>query len=359
MQKALISGATGFIGQHLCRALQAKGVTVLALGRKPCVGPWDDFVAYDFASGEPFLASVLANVDTVFHLASKAHALSETPGSEDGYHEVIVDGTRRLLEAAITAPVKRFIYLSSVKAMGDAGFRKPQKEPISEDDGEWTSSVKVAKSESGKVEDMTKLPPSHLQTNPPSPHLPTFKPSNIPTSPYGRAKAAAERLVLESALPHVAILRPTMVYGPGQKGNLERMAEAIRKHRFPPIAENGNQRSIVHVNNVVAACIAAAEQTTTHGKAYILAESPPRSTRQLYDRLRVELGMSPTRLAIPNGLLLAMAKIGDLLGFISRRRMPLDSDSVWKLLGSAWYDGRAIEQDTDFRYEKGLALLGD
>jgi nucleoside-diphosphate-sugar epimerase len=150
-----------------------------------------------------------------------------------------------------------------------------------------------------------------------------------------------------------------MVYGPGQKGNLERMAEAIRKRRFPPIAENGNQRSIVHVVNVVAACIAAAEHPATHGKAYILAESPPISTRQLYDRLRVELGMPPTRLSIPNGLLLAMAKIGDLLGFISRRRMPLDSDSVWKLLGSAWYDGSAIEQDTDFLYVKELALLGD
>lgn len=331
MKNILVTGATGFIGRTLCQALKAQGLCVTAVARQAVAGPWDHFVGHDFASGDAFPASALAGIDAIYHLASKAHAVSELPGDDSGYSPIIVEGTRHLLQAAEAAGVHTFIYMSSVKAMGDAGFRQPQKEPI--------------KAEGIKAEGFAIR------------HSPSAIKRHRRLTPYGMAKAEAEQLILSSKLPHVVVLRPTMVYGSGQKGNLDRMAEAIRKKRFPAIAENGNQRSIVHVDNVIRACTVVAQTHQTHGKVYILAESPPLSTRQIYDRLRSELGMSPTRLAIPPSLLIALAKVGDLFGKLTRKRMPLDSDSVWKLLGSAWYDGSAIERDTEFRYQTDMPLI--
>jgi UDP-glucose 4-epimerase len=317
MKSVLVTGATGFIGRHLCAALADRGVAMTAVGRSPQEGPWTTWVTYDFASGQEFPAGALTGIDTVFHLASKAHAVSEVPGEDSGYTPIIVDGTRRLLDAMAASGLGRIIYLSSVKAMGDAGFRQPQSAPLI-----------------------------------------GSEPDQKPTTPYGKAKAAAEGLILNSGLPHPVVLRPTMVYGPGQKGNLDRMAEAIRKNRFPPLKDNGNQRSIVHVNNVVSACLTAAENPAAAGKTYLLAEHPPYSTRQLYDRLRAELNLKPICWGLSGSLLLLLAKGGDLGGKLLRRRLPLDTDTVWKLLGSAWYDGSAIEKDLGFCYEGQLPLLG-
>jgi UDP-glucose 4-epimerase len=315
MKTILVTGATGFIGRRFCVRMQADGVRVVAVGRTPQEGPWDNFFTHDFASTEPFPGQALVGVEAVFHFASKAHAVSEVVGSEEGYQPVIVDGTRHLLEAMKAAGVGRLVYLSSVKAMGDAGYRKPQKQPL------------------------TEATPGE------------------PTTPYGRAKAEAEALVLNSGLPHAVVLRPTMVYGPGQKGNLDRMADAIKRRRFPPLRDNSNVRSLVHVDNVVEACRAVAAHPLAAGQLYLLAERPPVSTRQLYDRLRAEMNLTPIWWGIPSGFLLVAAKGGDVLGKVFRRRMPLDTDTVWKLLGSAWYDGGKIERDLGFVYQPQKKLL--
>lgn len=309
MSKTLITGASGFIGRHLAAQL-AHEHSVIALGRLPVDGPWEQFITHDIASEAALPDAALEGVDTVFHLASKAHALSEKVGADDGYDEVIVGGTTAVVRATERAGVRKLIYLSSVKAMGEGGDGLVQTNPIDE------------------------------------------TASTTPSTPYGKAKLAAERIVLASAIPHVVNLRPVMVYGPGHKGNLDRMAEAIRRKRFPPIAENGNRRSMVHVDNLTKACIAAANAPATNRKTYILAEPNPRSTRQLYDQLRVEMGLPHAHWSIPSCLLKGAALGGDLLGRLSGRRMPLDSDSLQKLLGSAWYDGSAIERDTDFRYRE-------
>lgn len=314
MSKILITGASGFIGRHLAAQLACEH-SVIALGRSPVDGPWEQFITYDVASGVALPDSALEGVDTLFHLASKAHALSEKVGAVDGYDEVIVEGTTAVVRAAEHAGVRALVYLSSVKAMGEGGDRLVQTKPIDE------------------------------------------AASTTPSTPYGKAKLAAERIVFASAIPHVVILRPVMVYGPGHKGNLDRMAEAIRRKRFPPIAENGNRRSMVHVDNLTKACIAVANAPATNRKTYILAEPNPRSTRQLYDQLRVEMGLPAVQWSIPGCLLKVAALGGDLLGRLSGRRMPLDSDSLQKLLGSAWYDGSAIEHDTDFRYRESHALI--
>ncbi len=158
MKTCLVTGATGFVGRRLVSQLvEAEGeVSVIGAGRVNSSGPWDRFIEVDFGQADAVVD--MSGVDTVFHLASKAHAVSETLGDASGYEEVIVGGTRCLVEAAERAGVRSFVYVSSVKAMGEGESRRPQTLPIDEQ-----SSVE-------------------------------------PETPYGRCKLEAESIVLQSRL---------------------------------------------------------------------------------------------------------------------------------------------------------------
>ena len=291
-----MTGASGFLGRRLCQRLQAEGERVVALGRSPREGPWDEYRSGDL-SAETALADKLEGISVVYHLASRAHALSETPADAEAYRPVIVGGTRRLLEASRQAGVRRFVYISSVKAMGEGNPPGYASAPVTE---EW-------------------------------PHT--------PQSPYGLCKAEAEALVRESGLPHRVILRPVMIYGPGEKGNLPRMVEAVRRGRFPPLPEAGNKRSMIHVDDVVEYCLRAATFPIASGKTYILSPEEALSTRELYDLIREALALPRQRWAVPSALLTGAAGLGTFLGYVLKRRLPLDLEVLRKLTGSAWYSG--------------------
>jgi nucleoside-diphosphate-sugar epimerase len=119
MKNILITGANGFIGQILVAALKAKNCRIIALVRQKHTGPWDQAVFGDIRV--PLTVSESLHCDTVFHLAGKAHALSEHAGEEAEYHAVNTEGTRNVLDLAKKMGAKRFVYFSSIKAMGEVG----------------------------------------------------------------------------------------------------------------------------------------------------------------------------------------------------------------------------------------------
>jgi len=309
MKNVLITGASGFIGRRLAARLSESDlhISVTGAGRTKLSGPWISFIKMDLSGGQEI--PNLNGFDTIFHLASKAHAVSEKPGSNDGYREVIVDGTRRLVKAAEGANVRSLIYMSSVKAMGEGESRKLETVPLNE-------------------------------------NSPT-----TPQTPYGCCKLEAEQIVIESNIEHVVVLRPVMVYGPGHKGNLVRMAEAIRRGRFPSLPENRNRRSMVHVDDLVSACERATLTEKANRNTYIVGGKKVFSTRELYNALRKEMGMNPVNWSVPGSLLIVIAKLGDALGSITGKRMPLDSDTLWKLLGSSWYSSQKSQDDLGLEYE--------
>jgi UDP-glucose 4-epimerase len=311
--KVLVTGASGFIGRTLCKRLSESGHRVVGSGRREGVGPWQSFMSMDLTCTQSELK--LDGIKTVFHLASKAHAVSEAPGDTSGYNAVIVEGTRRLVAAAERANVHSLVYMSSVKAMGEGESRSQQLHPLDE-----SCSAK-------------------------------------PETPYGLCKLEAESIVLQSKIPHVVVLRPVMVYGPGHKGNLVKMAEAIRVGRFPPIADNKNRRSMVHVDDLVGACELAAVSEKANREVYVIAGEAALSTRQLYDALRREMKMRPVRWGVPGAMLLGVAKIGDFMESITGKRMPLSSDIVWKLLGSAWYSNQKSKDDLGLVYRSESRFL--
>jgi len=296
----LVTGATGFIGRVLCRQLQLSGARVVALGRQEVEGPWHEFRCHDIAGeGDPI---DLSDVQVVFHLAGRAHALAETSQDEGGYFEINADGTRRLLEQARGARVSRFVLFSSVKAVGEGGL---------------------------ECQDET------AQCH--------------PKTPYGTSKLVAEKLVLEGDyVPEPVVLRLSMVYGPTEKGNLPRMIRAVAKGRFPPLPETGNRRSMVHVDDVVQAAILAAGRAEAIGQTYIVTDGTPYSTRQIYEWICETLGKSPRAWSIPLPLLSLLARLGDGIGHLRGRRFVFDSDAWDKLMGSACYSSRRIEGDLGF-----------
>lgn len=301
--RVAVTGASGFIGSRLLAALLNEDHSVVALVRRPgtlqiaatpIVGDLADRAALD---------RLCAGADAVFHCAGYAHALDEGARDFERLHwRINFEGTRDLAEAAGRAGVRRFVHLSSVKAMAE-----PSDACTDED---WPCD---------------------------------------PISPYGKAKRAAEAAALEAGERygmHVVNLRLALVYGPGStRGNLDRMARLIRRGWFPPLPETANRRSLVYIDDVVSAARHVATDSRAAGRTYIVAESEAYSGRRIYELLCEALGVPARHWVVPAGAMRAAARIGDWAGIVTGRRMPLNSDVVARLLESAWYSPRRIQRE--------------
>ncbi|MHC1733553.1 MAG: NAD-dependent epimerase/dehydratase family protein [Bacteroidales bacterium] len=298
-QRVLVTGASGFIGRRLCGELTRQGFHVAAMLRAPQSGPWRDVLEVELGRGAVDPRS-LEGVDTIFHLAGKAHTRARTAAELGEYETVHVKGTRALLQAARQAGVRAVVYLSSVKAMGEGGSEI------------WDETTPCA-----------------------------------PQNPYAITKLAAERIVLEEIpLPCPVVLRPALVYGAGSKGNLDLMIRAVRKGLFPSIKFPPNARSMIHVLDVIQACMLAAACEQACGQTYVLTDGREYATGEILAWIHEALGKRP-RLRIPFAFLQAAAALGDVLERIGLDA-PLNSDVLAKLAGSARYSNAKICRELGF-----------
>jgi nucleoside-diphosphate-sugar epimerase len=304
----LISGASGFIGKRLLRALLLEKEPCRFLSRNSvpngmgCIADLAD----EFA-----LLSACEGVHTVFHCAGYAHAFSSLSGDDAAMHwRVNFEGTRNLIEAAGKAGVKTFVFLSSVKAMAEPG------------------NVCAAEDFSGD-----------------------------PETAYGQSKLAAEKVVLATGKRygmHVVNLRLAMVYGSGGRGNLERMGLLVKRGWFPPLPETGNRRSLVHVDDVVVAMRLVADDHRAFGKTYIIASKDAPSGRSLFNALRKAQGLPNCSWSVPASLLRFLAGLSDGVEALLKRRLPFDTEVLDRLLRSAWYSPGSIEGDLGWRANVSL-----
>lgn len=295
-----MTGANGFIGRHLLRPGDRALVRAAGPHAQSVVGDLDDVRSLERAC---------ADISTVIHCAGYAH---EAAGMQaDRHWQINFQGTQNILRAAVSNGVRRFIFLSSVKAMAEPG--------------------QACINESWPGE---------------------------PDSAYGKAKRAAEHAVLEAGARHglhVVNLRLAMVYGHGGRGNLARMIAGIRAGWFPPLPETGNRRSLVHVDDVVSAIWQVAAAPQANGQTFIVADPVAYSGRQIYEQIRCALGMPPLRWQIPQQLLRTAGQVGDLLGSCLHVAFPMNSAAVSRLLDSAWFSPEKIGRELGWQAQVGLA----
>ncbi len=316
---SLVTGATGFIGRVLTARLRDRGDCVRIVSRRADVQRRTQrdlrvagdvrHYSLDLTSPAALPPGLLDGVDVVFHLAGKAHALSEQRSANDvEYQAANVDSTARLLEAAVAAGVSTFVFVSSAKAAGEP-----------------------AKWNGAPLDEGVDLPPD---------------------TPYGRSKRAAEELVLIAGQRHglhVCNLRPTLVYGPGVKGNLHKMLHAIDHRRFPPLPDVGNRRSLVYVGDVARAALLAAAAPEAAGQTYLVTDGQEYSTYRLYTAAAAALDRRMPTVTTPMWALSSAAKAGDAVWRLTGRRAPIDSPALDRLVESAWYSSSKITRSLGYR----------
>jgi len=250
-----LTGATGFIGQHLLCELPKRGHRLRVLLRRPASVPalTASAVIGDLARPQN-LAAALEGVDAVIHSAGVAHAMSGIP--EDDYRVLNTEATIGLARAARRAGAKRFVFLSSIRA----------------------------------------------QTGPTAEEVLTEDLEPRPTDGYGKSKLAAERGLAELDVDWVA-LRPVLVYGRGMKGN---MAQLMRLACSPyplPVGSLKGRRSLASLDNLLEAVDIVLSAPAPLRRPLIVADPKPLTVAEMIAAMRQGLGRRPRVFSVPAPLL--------------------------------------------------------
>jgi nucleoside-diphosphate-sugar epimerase len=272
MATVLLTGANGFVGQHLGAFLIKQGHQVVAATR--C-----ENAAFDYAParivpvGEIDAATdwsaALDGVEMIIHLAARVHVMQEQVTEPLAtFHQVNTAGTLRLAQQADEAGVKRFVYLSSIKVNGESTTTRP----FSEDD------------------------------------------PAAPEDPYAQSKWEAEQQLLALAAHtglEVSIVRPPLVYGPGVRGNFLRMLGLADKAWPLPLASIHNRRSLVGIENLCSLIEVCMHHPEAVGEVFLVSDDRDISTPQLLRMLAAAMGRPCRLVPFPPSLL---ATVSLLLG---------------------------------------------
>ena len=301
MTKYLVTGSTGFIGNRLLGLLKTIDCDVRLLARSKV----DNYETVVCNLGKDRIPKhALESIDTVFHLAGFAHDMQDPSEVQHLYHAVNVEATVELARLAVISGVKRFVFVSSVKAGGS---------PLSE----------RCASESDQGD---------------------------PEGVYGKSKREAELKLLkigkESGM-HVSIIRPSLVYGPNVKGNLQLMLSGIARGWFPPLPETGNKRSMIHVDDLVRAILLVADDDRANGEIFIATDGTPRSSRYIYNAMCSALDKSIPKWSVPKILF-------DMVSLVN----PRIKYKLNKLLGDECYSSAKLEA-LGFKAKKTLKDMNE
>lgn len=270
--KILITGVHGFVGSNLVESLKRDN-EIYGLD---IVFPDMDGVVRTFSWDE---LGKLPEIDAIIHLAGKAHD-TKNKAAADEYFKVNTGLTQRIFDFFIASGAKKFVFFSTAKAAADRV------------EGVLTEDV-----------------------------LPS------PVGPYGESKIKAEKYILAQPVPaekQVYILRPCMIHGPGNKGNLNLLYEVVSKGIPWPLGAFENRRTFTSIENVCFAVNGLLTKDVESG-IYNMGDDEPLSTNELVEIICQVLGKKPNVWRLPKYFIIACAKVGGWL------HLPLNMDRLQKL----------------------------
>jgi len=298
MNRVLVTGANGFVGRELSMELAAAGWHVRAAVRMPfrpqsSALPYEEHLVGTIGRDTDWTVA-LSGVEAVVHLAGLS-IIRDTcaESSLAAFRDVNVEGTRRLARACLQNGVRRILFLSSIRAVGE-------------------------RTETG---------------------LPFSEGSPCrPRDPYGISKCEAEETLLEElrlGSVETVILRPPLIYGPGVGANFLRLMRAVDQRIPLPLGRVRNRRSLIYIRNLTSGVIICLSHPLAAGEVFHIADAESLSTPELLNSLGEALGRRVILPPVPICVLRAAGRLAGKAGEVGRLVDSLETtiDKIRKRLG--------------------------
>ena len=289
--RALVTGATGFIGSHLVEALLQKGVQVRCLVRKTSDLSWLKSLPIEVVHGDcndkASLGEAVKGVNQVFHLAGVTKAIEEKT-----YFEVNALGTENLIHACLenNPRLKIFIYLSSQAAAGPCQNGGKKKES-----------------------DLCE-----------------------PVSAYGHSKRMGEEFALAHSheIP-LLILRPSAVYGPRDR-DIYAFFKLLTKRIKPCLSGQDQHISLCYVQDIIQAILLAAEAQESSGELFFLSDGHDYRLEEIGDIFAQAMGITPVCIRLPEWMIFGIASFSEYLSKLSGKPPLLNKGKVEEMIQKNW-----------------------
>jgi len=301
--RVLVTGANGFVGRHVCKALTRAGHEILPAVRQKQND--QDIIVGEIDGQTDWRPAFQKPVDAVIHCAAHVHVkLDEGEDAAAPYYRVNLDGTVNLARQSAAHGIKRFVFISTVKVLGEG-----KNEPYRDDD-----------------------PPA-------------------PEDAYAKSKHLAEEALRETQKTggmEISIIRPPLIYGPGVGANFLKLVQAVDKGIPLPFGCIDNRRSLVNIANLTDAILFVLTSPNAAHETFLVSDGDDVSTPELIRRIATALNRSHRLLPIPPILL---KTAGMLLG---------KKAAMERLLGSLTVEASALRSlgwTPPYTMQQGLCEL--
>jgi nucleoside-diphosphate-sugar epimerase len=307
MTKILVTGASGFVGIHMLDALVSGSRTVIALHNRPLAEHLRDrykgkvtWRQFDIVNDD--LSAVVADIDTVYHLAAYA---SNSESSEDValMEQVNILGTKRLSFASRNAGVRHFIFVSSVAAGSNV---------LDEEDV-------------------------------------------LSLSPYGRSKREAETKCLELSTTDfgVTVLRPSALFGEYHEGSVYELVKVINQRRFFMVGDGRNRTNFYYIGDFIELLLLLEHKDEVYGQIFVACVEPWQ-LKNLVLEIEMLLGVNHMRWHVPVFVGYLAGFSCDIIRYLTGYSLPLSSRRIRAMQQDIAYSANRLEATLKFKPKFGL-----